>query len=398
MQSNNYINFKKNITLFLLFIIFLPACTKKIEYVINNGTDITTDSILIYKVNSLKIISIGDRITTNPLVSQIYDENNSIKYILLDDNNLHIFDYNSGNLEKSISINSSLERGCGILNNYSGFYYHSLDSIFIYNYKVKMVFLIDSESNIKKKWNVVNNQLAKYPVDPEALTSSPIVFYNGYILLSGSGNGQPNDATESNKPVSCLININNDSLKYVVGYPEQYRRGNFGGVYFNTIYHTNVDGSAVMYSFPADHNVYLFNCKLLKMDTLYAGSRNIKYIESSPLNFLDLYIDKNKRIEYYVKQPSYGNIIYDKYRELYYRIARVSLLDWKSTDVGFRKPFSIITISKKGKILSETPIFKDYKILNLNNIHVVPDGIIIQTDNNKEENNLYFNLYKIKKL
>ena len=371
----------------------LSSC-RRIEYVFNHYSDMVTDSSLIYKDSSFKTISLGN-ITHRPLASQIYDVNNIIEYILLDGNDLHIFNYDSGNLERSISINSSQETGCGVLNNYSGFYYHSSDSIFIYNYKMKIVFLIDSESNIKKKWNVVNKRLAKYPVDPEALTPSPIIYSNGYVILSGSGHGQPKDATEFNKPVSCLINVSNDEMKYVVGYPEQYRKGNFGGVYFNAIYHTKGNGATILYSFPADHCLYRLNYETLELDTLFAGSRNIKSIVSSPLSELGLNADMNKRIKYYVGQPSYANIIYDKYRELYYRIARTPLNDWKSTDTGFRKPFSLLTMDKSGKILSETPVFNDFKSLNLDNMHVVPDGIIIQVVNADDERNIYFNLYRI---
>ena len=388
--------FGKILSVILIFLFLFSSCKKRIERVINYSPRVVTDSTLINKDSSLRIISVGEKISYHPLVSQIYERNNIVEYILLDGNDLHIFNYYSGFLNRSISINSSIENGCGILNNYSGFYFHSSDSIFIYNYKMKMVFLIDSVSNIKNRWNILDKQLAKYPVDPEALTSSPIIYENGYLLLSGSGLGQPDDATGKNKPVSCLININTNSMEYIMGYPEQYRKGNFGGVYFNTVYHTKGDDISVLYSFPADHYVYRLNFKLLELDTIYAGSRNIKHIESSSSSPLSIYIDKDKRIAYFVGQPSYSNIIYDKYRKLYHRIASIPLIDWKKTDIGFRKPFSIITIDRNGKILSETPIFNDFKNLNLTNMHVVPDGIIIQTVNNDDEHKIYFNLYKIR--
>jgi hypothetical protein len=360
--------------------------------------NVSTDSTLLCKNDSLHDIFIGEKITPFPLSSQIYHKYGDLNYILLDKNELCIFDYFKGTIKNKILINSSEGNGCGILNNYSGFYYHSPDSIFIYNYKLKTVFLIDSLSNVKKKWETKRSDLAKYPVDIEALTPSPIININEHILLSGSETGQPDDATETNKPVSCIIDLNNDSVKYGVGYPQQYRDGNFGGLYFNSIYHTNGSlNQSVAYSFPADHNIYLYKRDFSEPEKLFAGSRYIKSISSSTSDFVDLFSNKEKRIKYYVSQSSYKNIIYDRYRDLYYRIAQTPLYDWKASDMTFIKPFSIIVINAKDGIISETPILENYQMYNLYNIHVIPEGLIIQK-NTEDKNVISFELFKIKKI
>lgn len=376
--------------------LFHASCVgKKCE--IENLTDRKClDSTLLYKADSLKTIAIGSDITANPLSSQFYDNNGITEYILLDENKLYFFNYETGMLSRQMKISTSEDTGCGILNNYSGFFYHTADSIFVYNYRLKRVFLIDSTSNINNKWNILRKDLAKYPVDPESLTSSPILFVNNHLILSGTEHGQPADATFDNKPISCIINLATNEVTYGGGYPQQYRDCNFGGVYFNEIFHTvNNDKNVILYSFQADHYVYQYNDNVSDGKMIYAGSRYIKKIESSNLSFLELYKNKDKRIEYYVSQPSYMNILYDKYRKLYYRIASTPLYNWNVEKRTFQKPFSIIVLNTAGEILSETPIFENYELLNLHNMHVTHEGIIIQK-NNKDENNIYFELYKIK--
>ncbi|SEK19915.1 DUF4221 family protein [Parapedobacter koreensis] len=371
------------------------SCKEKIVAVTNPTEKSTKDSTLLVAKEFPKYISIGEQLTPAPLVSQLFETGEQLYYIFLDGNDLNIFDYNTGLQKKRISINSSEEKGCGVLNNYSGFYYHSPDSIFIYNYKSKNLFLIDSLSAIKKTWNTVDHTLAKYPVDIEALTSSPISCIKGKILLSGTSLGQPEDATEDNKPVSCLINLQDGAVDYRVGYPNQYREGNFGGLYFNTVYHTvdSYNGKAI-YSFPADHHVYSYDAGFSKKEKIYAGSRYVNEIQSSSDNFFELFQDKNKRIEYFISQPSYANILYDKYRRVYYRIATIPLLNWKPTDSKFEKPFSIITINESGKILSETPVFQNPQQYNLGNMHIAPEGLLVQKYT-EDENIIHFEVFTI---
>ena len=377
------------------FVAILVACGKKPFKNQNPILERSKDSIALEKMEISKKIYIGDDLNPRPLVSQLYHQDEKNYYIMLDKNNLYVFDYESGERTAKIAINSSIENGCGRLNNYSGFYYHSPDSIFLYNYSVKTLFLVDSLSVIKRRWNTVDKNLAKYPVDIEALTSSPISQLGGGVILSGSGHGQPKDATEQNKPVSCLVNVNDETIKYEGSYPQIYRDANFGGVYFNQIFHTvNPYEDEVIYSFPADHYIYKYDANFLDTIKIYAGSRYIKSIESSTGSLVEEYINKEKRIEYYVEQPSYANIIYDKYRNIYYRIATFPILGWKSSDPTFQKPFSIITLDGVGHIISESSVFENPENYNLGNMHVVPEGLAIQKYT-EDENVIDFEIYKI---
>ena len=248
---------------------------------------------------------------------------------------------------------------------------------------------------IRKKWNVHTACKAKYPIDPETLTDSPLLYSQGRVLLSGVELGQPDEGESSDKPTTCCIALDNDIMSFGGVFPVCYEKGNFGGVYYNKIYHAlNQDGNLLL-SFPADHYVYCYSLDFRDCKPYYMGSRYIREIVSSGENVFDLFKDKQRRIAYYTSQPSYGNILYDPYRHLYYRVARLPLQGW--TGGNFQKPFSIITMDSLYRIISETPVVEDYEDLNLGNMHVVKEGLLIQKENKEDENVIEFVLYKVNK-
>lgn len=372
---------------FLLLVVFLLAsCNKKIIQVKNEGY-VATDSTLLCRQESTIKIYIGNRLIPNPLSSQIVEVKNdsaTTYYVILDENTLYWFDVTTGNLLKSQMI-----KGCGTLNNYSGFLCRN-DTTFVYNYKQKVVYMLDSEFDIKKSWKITNSDMLEGSLDPEALTDSPILYSHGRIMLSGTKLGQQKDDTVDKHPISCCINISDDEFVCGGNYPEQYMNGDFGGVYFNTIYHTLGDSDNLLYSFPTDHYVYSYSLDFSGTQKKYMGSRYTSAINSSDYNSLELFKDKDLRIKYFVSQHSYSNILYDRYRKVYYRIAQHPLVGWESG--SFRKPFSIIVMDVEGNLISETPIQDDYKDLNLHNMHVTKEGLLIQK-RTLNENIIEFVLY-----
>ena len=188
--------------------------------------------------------------------------------------------------------------------------------------------------------------------------------------------------------ISCTINIQDGEMNYGGHYPIQYYKGNFGGVYFNTIYHSISASGGYIYSFPADHNVFFHSTDFSLERICFMGSRYSSDIYSSNLGYIDLLKDKDARIKYFISQHSYSTILYDKYRKIYYRIAQHPLKEWKPGD-KFIKPFSIIVMDINGEILSETPIQQDYSLLNLHNMHVSKEGLLIQKVTS-DENSIEF--------
>lgn len=344
-----------------------------------------SDSTMLYRSDSTIIIRIGNHLRPNPSSSQFVRKDGVTYYVMLDENSLHWFDVRTGEYVRLQQLD-----GCDILNNYSGFLSHN-DTFFVYNYKQKKVYMLDSIGRIQKDWVVADsktNQNLRF--DPEALTLSPITYCQGQILLSGTMMGQP-IADAKQQPISCNINLSSSEITYGGSFPKLYMDGDFGGVYFNTIYHT-CNKKEWLYSFSADHNIVSYSLDFVSKVSTYMGSRYISEINSSDYNALELFKNKDLRIKYYISQPSYGNILYDKYRDVYYRIAKMPLK--KCSLNGFRKPFSIIVMDREGNLITETSILSDYDKLDLYNMHVVKDGLLIKKDTDNE-NEIEFIIFKL---
>ena len=358
------------------------SCSEN-QIVMRNESNVVSDSVLLYRSDSVVRIFIGDRIMPLPLSSQLVeDELGKNYYVILDENTLHWFDLEDGKLFQKRELND-----CGTLNNYSGFLCLK-DTTFVYNYKQKTVYMFDSLYAVNRKWKVA---MAKEDlIDPEALTDSPLLYADNKLMLSGV---KLQDLNKKNKnlAVSCNIDVLDGELALGGHYPEQYYKGNFGGVYFNSIYHTLAAGGYYLYSFPADHYVYFYSSDFTAMKKCFMGSRYSSEITSADFDYIDLFKDKDARIRYFIGQHSYSNILYDKYRKVYYRIAQHPLENWNPGD-SFIKPFSIIVMDETGEILSETPIQKDYALLNLHNMHVSREGLLIQKKT-ADENSIDFVKY-----
>lgn len=112
--------------LYPIITMLILSCNKNSFVNINRLELASNDSVTIKNVPiKKKEISVGDIITNHPLSSQIVEIDGKEKYLLLDLDNIYVFDWNSGTLEDSISLSKT-----GRLNNYSGFNYISKDSIF----------------------------------------------------------------------------------------------------------------------------------------------------------------------------------------------------------------------------------------------------------------------------
>ena len=378
--------FMNKLVLFCLGMIVLCSCTNKSAYSVYNSFSGSCDSTLLHRDDSIIRIHIGGYLNPNPLASQFYSDSLRNYYVMLDENSLYFLDLNTGQqIKRDLSC-------CGRLNNYSGFLYWG-DTLFVYAYKDKKAFMLNEHNEIIRRWIVKDKSLSEYTVDAEAITDFPMLYISKKIFLSGTTLGSLEGEDLQKHPVECSIDVEKNTIGYGMEYPEQYRFANFGGVYLNNVYHSSAEGERIVYSFPADHSVVFCSSNFADREMVYMGSRYADVIESSGQNSLDLFKNKEKRIKYYVSQHSYGRILYDKYRGLYYRIAKHPLMNWNGGK--FKKPFSIIVMNKKGELLCETSIVEDYASLNLHNMHVTKDGLLIQR-RIEDENVIEFVKYVIK--
>lgn len=378
----------KIISLILISTLLICSCSNGVVTNVNTKQNVGSRSVIIDEDNFLTdTIYVGDVITHKPLTSQIISVDGKEKYLLLDQSKLYQFDWETGVLEDSVDLGK-----CGSLVNYSGFCYNNKDSIYVYDYNSNTLCLANSEGHILKKRSGLKEVKR---TDYEALNQTRIIGIRDYVILSGGKLGDISDMNQAKRVVSQKVKFNNSMPEDIISYPDIYNEGFWGGVYLNEVSHVLVDKNQIIYSFPVDHYIRTYNLQTGRVDSIYMGSKYTDAIKSCSDNPIELFMDKDARIVYYVKEHSYDNIMYDNNHELILRFACHPL---NTYDGGwFIKPFSIIAYNLRTKELSESAIFKDYANLNTSNMHICKDGIAIATFENKDETKIVFKIFKYKK-
>lgn len=160
-------------------------------------------------------------------------------------------------------------------------------------------------------------QTARIPDVILTSTNIPIIYHNSNIFISGVLLGLSNDY----KPV-LKINTQDSTIKQVFKYPnikDYSTNGNLLYSYYRYYSTYNSQKNLFVYSFPISDSLHITNYK--NIDTVvYAGSNHVKTINSSNkdntfdnFNFID------------ATRNSYYSILYDKYRNVYYRFVRLAI-------------------------------------------------------------------------
>jgi hypothetical protein len=313
------------------------------------------------------------KISTPP--SCLYKDTNGTEYITFQNsinNEIEFYNISSQKLEFKIKPEVEGQNGVGF---FSGYYIQNLDSIFITNGDNEEISLIDRNVIVKNKFDYHETK-DKHPLKEFYSTPATPISILGddlYIVPSCNRWAKVN-------PVAAYINIKTDkvcdfsSFQYPK-FPGANNKMKRAGVedHMSRCF----DGKRFIYSFHFDEDIYV--CSPNHNDIKRYKIKS-KYI--SKVKILNDY--GNLTPEEACCNPNYGDMIYDKYRNVYYRIAYPATSiekDKKGIELLMygRKFFSIIIVDSNFNVIGET-MFPDYTY-NSNFMFVRKDGLYI-SDNN----------------
>mgnify|MGYP001051422699 FL=1 len=286
-----------------------------------------------------------------------------------DQNEILFYDMNSGKFEFKVKPAYEGPNGVGKV---IGYYVHTMDSIFLTSPYRCNIALIDRKAELK---DVISYEKA---TDGTKLTLncaisstySPIVMIdNEMYIMCGCNRWLEKD------PVSAVINLKDKTIRafayYYPSFPGADNKAKRAGMeeHLSRCY----DGKHFVYSFYFD-------------ETIYIASQDHDSIKSVKVK--SKYIDKVRMLDDYgnltfidaCENPNYGNLLFDKYRNVYYRIAYPETEIEKGVN-GLellhygRKRFSIIILDKDFNIIGET-LFPDYTY-NSTVMFIREDGLYI---------------------
>lgn len=321
-----------------------------------------------------------------------HGENDTLAILNPYDNSIYYYDYDSTNI---LSIQKMEKEGNNGVGQVQGFYYVNKDSIFTYSDLLYTASLINSKSQMlwhKLLYKPMTREGQLMSPAPWIATVSPIKYVNNKLIMNGFLAGEPPTETLTNRPVTLVYDFMQDTISYRNNYPVQYMKSNWGGGFYYRWTYWEVCGGKTLVSFPADHYLRLCSIDGNLTDSCYAGSKEVEEIfpYSSTKPKKDEFIDENLYSEWYAKNASYGFILYDKYRRLFYRMVYLP----KSGTPPYR-PLAIIVLDENLNYIGEDRLSQDVANAWTGNAIVTKDGlsIMLRTD---DEDKLVFNQYEVK--
>ncbi|GAB3652009.1 hypothetical protein GCM10028791_21370 [Echinicola sediminis] len=270
---------------------------------------------------------------------------------------LQMYDLDKENLFKEITFEREGEEGVGRI---QGFHVHNLDSIFLFPQNKGEIFLTDTSGLVKNK---ISYDVPLYHTAAFVLTSyfasSPVI-RDGKMMVKTHVDGDHKTVIGeelAERHLSYSIDLEDGKVRFLSHqYPEEYLKE--GKKHFEASF--AVSPSKMVYSLFADHKLYYTDSEGQELKAKEAPSRFIKgNFENYPLegNRLESY-------SYFYGSPHYGSLLYDSYREVYYRFCYPKV-DVKTEEEALKlrqypKRFSIMILDKELNVLGET-LFEEGK-------------------------------------
>lgn len=198
------------------------------------------------------------------------------------------------------------------------FFFHNKDSVFLlYEYRIC---IIDTSSNIKFE-KIINN--------PESDEWPPVIYTNlrqvfpiyfdsknkELLVRQNCGDCDVRDSNYYKESVAAFFDFNSGAFNAIsISFPDSYKTYFYGDA---DLPFREVKNDSLIISFSTDPYILILNRSTNQISRIVSKSS----FQKSGMEPLDKkYIqDINKRVEHLAVSPLYMKMIYDKYRNVYYR-------------------------------------------------------------------------------
>jgi hypothetical protein len=338
-------------------------------------------------------------------------QGDSIHYTFFNEYNKSIYFYDFKTSEFLYRIHLDSEGPHAVYPYRSGYHISSYDTIYFYSLKTNYIYTLNHKGHkyqtfdyrdayYNKLANMNFFELRKNQIPPSVrvTTENPIYIIKDKMYLCGQICEELGKVDSVNHLVITSVDLKTNETEFNVGYPDSYRKGNWGEAYFRQVFWCyNQTKKQFIISFPNDHYVYCYDEDLKNISKkVYAGSIYAGSISS--LNVpIGISPPKWMRNAHYFEQYYYRTIIYDQYRNVYYRIVEHPWKDYHANvDINsWLKPISVIIYDSDFNFLGEKLLDMDYHLAYMNFI-LTEDGLYLykKTDN---EDELVYTQFVLKK-
>lgn len=286
---------------------------------------------------------------------QLYKDKDGEEYLTFqnqDQNKIIYYHFDTGELAFKFEPEVSGSNGVGL---FYGYYIHNLDSIFLTNHFFQEITIVGKDKKVIEKLFYGdpedNNMLSAYYSTTNYYKPAVVKDHKLYITYRCN-------RWASFNPVAAVIDMETNTVRafptfIYPHFPGADNKAKAFGVeeYLSRCY----DGNRFVYSFYFDENLYVAPLNHDSISQVKTTSRYMKKVtiwdDYGRLALADI-----------CGNPNYGNILYDPYREVYYRIVYPATeISRKLSDREVmellqygRTKFSILILDKDLNVIGET--------------------------------------------
>ena len=362
----------------LSFFLVISSCTHNTIRVVNEkkGKLTATHKLTISGEKKFYLDSVTAPFP--PYIQLIEDslDNELLTFLNPYNHSIYFYNYTDTNYINRIQYN---REGANAILKPAGYYIHNVDSIYIYNMPMTEIVLSNGTGTVSNKISLRSND-PKWPLYlPQYLlsTTNPIYIINHHLILTGQSFFSIPEQNLSKFRFSACIDIGTNQLEYYHTYPEEVygNNTNWEGGLPTQVYPALSPDSALVYSFPASHDLYISVYNSNQYKKVYGGSNHantIRSIDREAKNTPDELV-----VAHYLQQDMYAAIIYDSFRNFYYRFLLKGVPGATFSTPKEEKPIIIIMMDENFNYLGETNIGTG-KEWNWNNSFVTKEGLNIE--------------------
>jgi len=292
-------------------------------------------------------------------------------------NEILFYEMNTGKFLYKIKPAVEGPNGIGRL---QGYQIKDLNHIYLTGLRGEVI-LIDSTAQVKERINFKTTSDGLMVTTGYSTSNmyKPIIILDNKIYLAIQ-----NNRWAERSYVSLTIDINTKKIDFLPFeypvFPVSFDKSKAGSIeyYFSRCF----DGSNFIYSFHYDENIYVTTPGHQYVRKIPIKSQYVRKVEFSELM-------PSNSMKDLIEVAHYGNLYYDRYRDVYYRVAfPKNEVDANDNFVELwnygRKVFSIMILDRDFQIIGET-LFPEY-VYNPMVMFIREDGLYISSSHFKNPN------------
>lgn len=361
------------------------------------------DSFMLEPLEKHVVFELDDHVTLKIKALFPFTDKEGIEYLTFQNNlqpEIYVYKKQAGEFVKKIKFDLEGKNGVG---KFGGYHMESFNEIYLPSLQRNVIFVMDSSGVIQReiRFDKTDDNLSLIPFSSISFAYHPMYFNNGQLYIPQSINMRLGNEIIEKSSVTVAIDTLTKSIKPTrMRFPPIIQSADIGK--------TTVGGEMgysycfgedqFVYSFSFDENIYVAPLDGGEIKKIQVGSKYLKkprVLGYTPDDFDNVMKKKSE-------MPCYGNIIYDKYRNVYYRFAYLETQlsdkdDYAEIWSFGRKHFSIIILSSNFEIIGET-LFPEFEYISTL-CYVDKEGLYLSDSHYKnaqfDENELSFRCFKL---